>query len=160
MKEMFEQKVTGKISRISLLIVALMMMFVIAGCGDKNDSKEKETTTAGSTIAGSVEENTKENVEGTVGDKESNGDFDFSQVFDNIEINGKKVPFPFTLNDLGEGYEFGYIVDMGDGSFGTDLMYDGKVVCGAYINSVEDMEDIGRDSFVFEIVLSSYDTEK
>ena len=73
-------------------IVTLMLALSFGGCGDKE--KKADTTAV-----------TKENETTTVsqeGTGQSESEIDFSQVYDNIELNGKKIPFPFTLNDLGE----------------------------------------------------------
>ena len=50
-------------------------------------------------------------------ENEGNG-FDFSQVFDHIEINEKSVLFPFAVTELGDEYEVDNINEMGNGEWG------------------------------------------
>ncbi len=119
-------------------IVTLMLALSFGGCGDKE--KKADTTAV-----------TKENETTTVsqeGTGQSESEFDFSQVYDNIELNGKKIPFPFTLNDLGEEYDFKWdVVDMGDGLYSADLAYNGEKIAIIYIHG-ESVEDINRNSLV------------
>ena len=153
-----EGKKRGKRS-ISILLLALVLMCAVSGCGKKNEKKEDTTEKVTTTIESQSES-------GETG--ESN--FDFSQVFDNIEVNGKHVPFPFSLNDLGDEYEFTSIVDMGDGTFGMTLLWNGKDIGGAYVVAKNEKE-IGRNSEIFRVELedkteikinqiSTYSTDK
>lgn len=135
------------IRSISILLLTLVLMMAVSGCGKKNEKKE-DTTEKVTTTTESQSES------GETG--ESN--FDFSQVFDNIEVNGKHVPFPFSLNDLGDEYEFTSIVDIGDGIFGMTLVYNGKSIAGAYVVAKSEKE-IGRDSSIYRIDLSQYDSQ-
>ena len=124
-------------------IVTLMLALSFGGCGDKE--KKADTTAV-----------TKENETTTVSQEEtgqSESEFDFSQVYDNIELNGKKIPFPFTLNDLGEEYDFNgiYSKDEEDSYF-TILMHNDEIIAYAYILA-ENEQEINRDSLVFGIEL-------
>ena len=130
------------IRSISILLLTLVLMCAVSGCGKKNEKKE-DTTEKVTTTTESQSES------GETG--ESN--FDFSQVFDNIEVNGKHVPFPFSLNDLGDEYEYTSIVDMGDGTFGATLKYNNNIIAYVYYK-VDNKEDITRDSKVYRIDLS------
>lgn len=129
-------------------IVTLMLALSFGGCGDKE--KKANTTTV-----------SKENEITTVSQEEtgqSESEFDFSQVYDNIELNGKKIPFPFTLNDLGEEYDFKWdVVDMGDGLYGAQLAYNGESV--AVISMLgESVDSINRDSKIIEMTF--YDNQE
>ena len=129
------------IRSISILLLTLVLMMAVSGCGKKNEKKE-DTTEKVTTTTESQSES------GETG--ESN--FDFSQVFDNIEVNGKHVPFPFSLNDLGDEYTFDTPVDMGDGTFGLTLLYNGKKIAGAYVTEKNE-NDIGRKSEIYRLDL-------
>lgn len=126
-------------------IVTLMLALSFGGCGDKE--KKADTTAV-----------TKENETTTVSQEEtgqSESEFDFSQVYDNIELNGKKIPFPFTLNDLGEEYDFKWdVVDMGDGLFGADLAYNGERIALVYMYG-ENMKSITRNSKIIRLEIYS-----
>ena len=135
------------IRSISILLLTLVLMMAVSGCGKKNEKKEDTTEKVTTTIESQSES-------GETG--ESN--FDFSQVFDNIEVNGKHVPFPFSLNDLGDEYEFKYITDMGDGTFGMTLFCNGKSTAGVYVVEKEE-KNIGRDSKVYRLELFSNEGE-
>ena len=117
-------------------IVTLMLALSFGGCGDKE--KKADTTAV-----------TKENETTTVsqeGTGQSESEIDFSQVYDNIELNGKKIPFPFTLNDLGEEYDFKWdVVDMGDGLYGADLAYKDEILASVYMYG-KTLDSINRES--------------
>ncbi len=119
-------------------IVTLMLALSFGGCGDKE--KKANTTTV-----------TKENETTTVSQEEtgqSESEFDFSQVYDNIELNGKKIPFPFTLNDLGDEYDFKWdVVDMGDGVYSGDLAVNGESIALVYMYG-ESADSINRDTLI------------
>lgn len=124
-------------------IVTLMLALSFGGCGDKE--KKADTTAV-----------TKENETTTVsqeGTGQSESEIDFSQVYDNIELNGKKIPFPFTLNDLGEEYDFKWdVVDMGDGLYGADLAYKDEILASVYMYG-KTLDSINRESEIVCIVI-------
>ena len=124
-------------------IVTLMLALSFGGCGDKE--KKADTTAV-----------TKENETTTVsqeGTGQSESEIDFSQVYDNIELNGKKIPFPFTLNDLGEEYDFKWdVVDMGDGLYGADLAYKDEILASVYMYG-KTLDSINRESEIVSIVI-------
>ena len=128
-----------------ICIATLMLALTFSGCGEKE--KKADTTAV-----------TKENKTTTAsqeGSSQSESEFDFSQVYDNIELNGKKIPFPFTLNDLGEEYDFKWdVVDMGDGLYGADLAYDGERIALVYMYG-EKKESITRESKIIRLELYS-----
>lgn len=124
-------------------IVTLMLALSFGGCGDKE--KKADTTAV-----------TKENETTTVSQEgigQSESEIDFSQVYDNIELNGKKIPFPFTLNDLGEEYDFKWdVVDMGDGLYGADLAYKDEILASVYMYG-KTLDSINRESEIVSIVI-------
>ena len=124
-------------------IVTLMLALSFGGCGDKE--KKADTTAV-----------TKENETTTVsqeGTGQSESEIDFSQVYDNIELNGKKIPFPFTLNDLGEEYDFKWdVVDMGDGLYGADLAYKDEILASVYMYG-KTLDSINWESEIVSIVI-------
>ena len=79
-------------------------------------------------------------------------------MLNNIEVNGKHVDFPFTLNDLGDDFEFDNYVDMGAGTYGMDLKYKGETVAGAYVYADAE-KDIDRNSKIVRIEISILDKQ-
>ena len=133
-----------------ICIAALMLALAFSGCGEKE--KKADTTTVTK-----ENETTTETKEGT---SQSESEFDFSQVYDNIELNGKKIPFPFTLNDLGEEYDFKWdVVDMGDGLYGADLAHNGETVASIYMYG-ESINSINRNSLVVRLEISRVDKQE
>ena len=98
-----KQKITRKgkdmrkNKKISLLLATMLVAMAFTGCGEK----EKETK---ETVA--VETTTAEQAEttGAEGETQEVSDDVFADIFDDVEINGKQVTFPFSLNDLGDEY--------------------------------------------------------
>ena len=86
-----------KNKKLSLLVATMMVAMAFTGCGEK----EKETK---ETVA--VETTTAEQAEttGAEGETQEVSDDVFADIFDDVEINGKQVTFPFSLNDLGDEY--------------------------------------------------------
>ena len=141
--------------RISMVLIMLMLTLTMVGCGDK--AKEESTTKA--TEESSNVSTEKQDETESVSGESAESEFDFSQVFDNIEINGRKVPFPFCLNDLGEGYEFKYIVDMQDGTCGADLCYDGETIATVYLME-SDVNAVSESSLISGLAIYSIDGQK
>ncbi len=124
-----------KQKRLSLIMAVMLIIVSFAGCGDKKE--EAKATVAQETTSAS--------------ESEGNG-FDFSQVFDNIEIDGKRIPFPFTLNELGDDFDIDMIVELGDGTCGASLMYKNEMI--ASIDCVGNKKsDINRDTVIYGISL-------
>lgn len=124
--------------KLTFMMAVMMIALSFAGCGDK----KKETNAK-------VEDETTTEVSGN-----EEGAFDFSQVFDNIEINGKPVPFPFAVNELGDEYTIDYINEMGDGTCGASLLYEGQII--ATLDYVGDKkEDIDRNTVCCGINIGS-----
>ena len=155
MKKMVLIKMNNK-KRISLVLIMLMMAVAMAGCGDK----KKEESLTKNTEENSITENTDEqNGIGSDTDDSQLGEFDFSQVFDNIEVNGEKVPFPFCLNDLGEGYEIRSATTMKDGICTASLFHNEELI--AYIFLKEDeAENVNSQSLITGFTIYSNDKQE
>ena len=78
---------------LSLFLCSVMLAGAACGCGSDNNSNPDS-------IADSV--GTTENI--------SEG-FDWEKVKQDITFEGRKIDFPFCVNDLGKGYEMDYIYD-------------------------------------------------
>lgn len=127
-------KATGKIGkrkRVLFMMTVMLITLSFSGCG----SKKKE---ARATVA---EESETTLEEGT--------GFDFSQVFDKIEINGKPVSFPFAVSDLGDEYTIDYVNDIGNGMFGASLLHDGLIIASLYYSG-DKKEEINRDKMCYD----------
>ena len=136
-------KSTGKaVKRKTVMLMMAVMLIIIsfAGCGNKKEETKAIVADESKTIS------------------EEDSGFDFSQVFDNIEIDGKRIPFPFTLNELGDDFDIDMIVERGDGTCGATLMYKNEMM--AHLDCVGNKKsDIDRDAVIFGISLydSSYE---
>ena len=91
---------------LSVFLCTVMLAGAACGCGVDNNSEPDST-------ADSV--GTTENL--------SEG-FDWEKVKQDITFEGKKIDFPFCVNDLGKGYEMDYIYD----SLFEEKCCDGAVV--------------------------------
>ena len=133
-----------KNKKISLLVATMLVAMVFTGCGEK----EKETK---ETVA--VETTTAEQAEttGAEGETQEVSDDVFADIFDDVEINGKQVTFPFSLNDLGDEYtidEEPFAVNEENNLHSYDLYYNEKKI--AIINyTVKDANSkVDRDKKV------------
>ena len=134
---------------ILLVLIMLMMAVTMAGCGDKT---KEESATKKTEESGITDNTDEQNGTGSDTDDSQAGDFDFSQVFDNIEVGGKKVPFPFCLNDLGEGYEIRSVIKMEKGVCTGDLYFDEKIVSGIFINE-DSVEKVNQESLITGLLI-------
>lgn len=69
--------------------------------------------------------------------------FDWETVKKDITLDGMKIDFPFSVNDLGEGYEIPYVTDdlMGENScFGTvekQGEYTSETICTVFFDEIK-----------------------
>ena len=113
-------KRVDKVKRVAA-ISAIALMISLTGCGKSKDSSKEVTTKQVNNEATSNQSVSGENDEA------------INELLNNIEVNGKHIDFPFTLNDLGDDFEFDNYVDMGDGTYGMDLIYNNNKVAIVYI---------------------------
>ena len=113
-------KRVDKVKRVAA-ISAIALMISLTGCGKSKDSSKEVTTKQVNNEATSNQSVSGENDEA------------INELLNNIEVNGKHIDFPFTLNDLGDEFDFDYYVDMGDGTYGMDLIYNNNKVAIVYI---------------------------
>ena len=141
--------------RMSMVLIMLMLTLTMAGCGDK---AKEESTTKATEESSSVSTDKQDEAESASGES-TESEFDFSQVFDNIEVDGKKVPFPFCLNDLGEGYELKYIVDMQDGTCGARLYHGNDELAIVYLLE-SDVNAVSEASLINGLTMDSIYEQK
>ena len=125
-------------------------MVALVGCNETKNDKAYETTKQ--VVETKENDSTKDTTQDTTQDKSDEypyGTFDFEEACKHIEINGKKVDFPFTLNDLGDDYEFvdydeyvegiysGYIAYKGEKIFTMSCHETGELTRNSEINAVE-----------------------
>ena len=146
------KRVTGK--RVSLLIIMAVMILMVTGCGSesKGDKQTSSGTVQESQSTSGSENQSSDNNEG------QESDFDFSQAFDNVEVNGKKVPFPFTLNDLGEGFKVEAVTEMGDGRCCGTLYYKDEIVAGVYMK-ISSKDEFNDNTKINSMDLSNLDIQ-
>ena len=115
-------KRVDKVKRVAAISV-IALMISLTGCGKSKDSSKEVTTKQ---INNELTSNQGESVSGE-------NDEAINELLNNIEVNGKHIDFPFTLNDLGDGFEFDNYVDVGDGTYGMDLKYKDESVAIVYV---------------------------
>ena len=137
-----------------LLLMFLLMFLSVSGLiGCKNDeSKPTESQTDISDTKGQKTE--KESETGRLSDYPK-GTFDGEEICKHIEINGKVVEFPWTLNKLGDEYEFKDVI-INDNIYMAKLMYNGE-----YMFDVIGIEkEVNRDTPIVHVYFSKYDNVK
>ena len=140
-------KRVDKVKRVAAISV-IALMISLTGCGKAKDSSKEVTTKQ---INNELTSNQGESVSGE-------NDEAINELLNNIEVNGKHIDFPFTLNDLGDDFEFDNYVDMGGGTYGMDLKYKGETVAGAYVYADAE-KDIDRNSKIVRIEISILDKQ-
>ena len=115
-------KRVDKVKRV-VAISVIALMISLTGCGKAEDGSKEVTTKQVNNEATSNQSVSGENDEA------------INELLNNIEVNGKHIDFPFTLNDLGDDFEFDNYVDMGDGTYGMDLKYKDESVAIVYVYS-------------------------
>ena len=140
-------KRVDKVKRVAA-ISAIALMISLTGCGKAKDSSKEVTTKQ---VNNEVTSNQGESASGE-------NDEAINELLNNIEVNGKHIDFPFTLNDLGDDFEFDNYVDMGDGTYGMDLKYKGETVAGAYVYA-DTEKDIDRKTIIYRVSISRVDEQ-
>ena len=140
-------KRVDKVKRV-VAISVITIMISLTGCGKAKDSGKEVTTKQ---VNNEVTSNQGESVSGE-------NDEAINELLNNIEVNGKHMDFPFTLNDLGDDFEFDNYVDMGGGTYGMDLKYKGETVAGAYVYADAE-KDIDRKTIIYRISISRVDEQ-
>ena len=133
-------------------ICAMVSSLVMGGCGDTQETKDSTNETATT-----KENDTKENTTSDKSDEYPYGTFDIDEVCKHIEINGKQVDFPFTLNDLGEEYDFSRCDDGYDSIYAGFISYKGEEIL---MMSCEDENELDRDSLISDISIYCDDVSK
>ena len=140
-------KRVDKVKRVAA-ISAIALMISLTGCGKSKDSSKEVITKQ---VNNEVTSNQGESASGE-------NDEAINELLNNIEVNGKHIDFPFTLNDLGDDFEFDNYVDMGDGTYGMDLKYKGETVAGAYVYA-DTEKDIDRKTIIYRVSISRVDEQ-
>ncbi|MGN0375767.1 MAG: hypothetical protein ACI4EN_09745 [Butyrivibrio sp.] len=157
---------------VTLGLATVMAIAALSGCkGQSGSTQEVTSETVRTTEPTTPEETTGE--EATSKEEETSsqaetspevmGRVDAEDICKNISINGKLVEFPWTLNKLGEEYEFGYLSEGEDGNYGAYLQYDGKNIIPVVIKPEKDVD---RNSTIYYISfnlisdISLYDFQK
>ena len=150
---------------ITLGLAIVMAIAALSGCkGQSGSTQEVTSETVSTTEATTPEKTTRE--EATSKEEETSsqaetspevmGRVDAEDICKNISINGKLVEFPWTLNKLGEEYEFGVTSDEDkeDGVCAATLMYHGKKI---FIVGIRETEILDRDSLICDFSFSLKD---
>lgn len=125
----------------------------LVGCNETKNDKADETTKQ------VVETKENDSTKDTTQDKSDEypyGTFDFEEACKHIEINGKKVDFPFTLNDLGDDYEFVDCDDGHNGIYGGYIAYKGEKI---FMMSCHETGKLTRDSKINGIEMYSHNDD-
>ena len=124
-------------------------MVALVGCNETKNDKADETTKQ------VVETKENDSTKDTTQDKSDEypyGTFDFEEACKYIEINGKKVDFPFTLNDLGDDYEFVDYDEYVEGIYSGYIAYKGEKI---FTMSSHETGELTRDSEINDIEIYS-----
>ena len=132
---------------VTLMLGIMMLMLILSGCGKEESKKVNKA------VETSTSDNTEDTAEESSGNVEGNADA-IDQIVNHIEVNGKHVDFPFTLNDLGDDYDFANYIEIGDGTYGMHLQYKGETIAYAYVVATK-KNDINRDSMVIDFDIDS-----
>lgn len=129
-----------KKAKNKLLLMFLVIFLSVSGLiGCKNDESEQtESQTDISRLSDYPE-----------------GTFDGEEICKHIEINGKVVEFPWTLNKLGDEYEF-EDVKINKETYMAKLMYKGEYMFDVIGKETE----INRDTPIIFVIFSKYDNVK
>ena len=137
-------KATGKAvkRKIVMLMMAVMLIIVsFAGCGNKKEETGRAVNDETKTISESEQQNPENETEEVSDDV-------FADIFDDIELNGKKVTFPFSLNELGDEYTIDdepFAVNKDENMMAYHLYYNGEKIADIDYKST-DKRDINRDT--------------
>ena len=100
--------------RMIAIITSVIVMSGLVACAPNTTTKPQESVTPQETTTVNNDESTSAE-EGTSAEYDNTSDVygrvDVEDICKHIMINGKQVDFPWTLNKLGEEYEFGNITD-------------------------------------------------
>ena len=91
------------------LLLSATIVVSAAACGTSKPSvsvSNQENSANTPSTASAVSQSVVESSNTTLSEVSLNKNDDFDELCKNIEINGKKYTFPFSLDDLGEGYSF------------------------------------------------------
>ena len=137
---------------IALIMVMVMISLVACTPNATSTSQEsttpQETTTVNNDESTSAEDDTSDVYRGV----------DVEDICKNLSINGKQVDFPWTLNSLGEGYEFDTYEVNEETKFGAALLtYQGKQM--DIVQVYETGDDIS-ESLIIKVNLGRYDKIK
>ena len=138
-------KLTGRIGkrkRVLFMMMVMMIALSFSACGSKKKEAGGAVNNETKTILGSEQQNSENETEEISDDV-------FADIFDDIELNGKKVTFPFSLNELGDEYTIDdepFAVDDVDKVVSYHLYYMGEEI--AYLNYLtkEGTTKINRDT--------------
>lgn len=128
-------------------------MVALVGCNETKNDKAYETTKQ------VVETKENDSTKDTTQDKSDEypyGTFDFEEACKHIEINGKKVDFPFTLNDLGDDYEFVDCDEYVEGIYSGYIAYKGEKILTM---SCEENDKLDRKSIISDITIYSHNND-
>ncbi len=85
-----------------ILLCTFLFGGLLSGCSNSNTDPQTETTVQ---------------LEETAGSLTGSGTFDWDTAMSQTTLDGKAIPMPFTMNDLGDEYHLG---SMGDDPFTND----------------------------------------
>ena len=140
-------KRVDKVKRVAAISV-IALMISLTGCGKAKDSGKEVTTKQ---VNNEATSNQGESVSGE-------NDEAINELLNNIEVNGKHIDFPFTLNDLGDDFEFDNYVDMGDGKYAMKLKYKDSDIALVYTRAGSE-NDINRNSKIVYCYVGENDNQ-
>lgn len=91
------------------MLLSVLTVTAVTGCGDKTDTSQVESSSEQSTENSDISEVTDGNSESE--SAAVTGTFDWDTAMSQTTLEGKEIPMPFSVNDLGETYELRVLVN-------------------------------------------------
>lgn len=138
-------------NRVRLVLILLLAALLFSGCGGQNPPEisgpaaSSSVTAAPSVVPTTSVDSYPDNV--IINDVPGEIQFDFDEALKNIYIADKKVSFPKTVAELGEGFGFENLpLDNENGSITDGLFYNGQDVANVFlINCMINSYDVSSE---------------
>ncbi len=132
----------GYMSRkiLGFILCMIITAGAMTGCGQSKESSDKSAKSGSYSVSESKYDSSSSEV--------STGKLDWNEAKKDITFDGNKIDFPFSVNDLGEGYKMKYIYDsaFGDKSCSGEVVTvdsDGSEFTSCYLS----FDDLTADEY-------------
>lgn len=143
--------------KIMILLLSILTLAAATGCGDKNDTSEPEPSSLQSTENDDVSESTEGSSESISSVITETGTFDWDTAMSQTTLEGRKVPMPFCMDDLGEYYELTAVVNQFFGGSGCTSGLK-NVASDTYLGSVQ-FENVSAEEYTDDCKITYADID-